>query len=181
LVFFLVVAAAAAAADPARPSVSTPGNLSGIETAPSGRTNPEVGISACRGLWRYLDSLRDLGLTDADLRKDITCIVADFDSNGSLDFLVWGRHEPSRRGLRGTRTFKILFFGGNKILRTEIIRHEDYDHAVMWPRGRSSSGACAVLPQTLDGIMLPGEGGGSWYYIYEPGSRKLRGEFACDE
>lgn len=182
LIFILAIGSAASvAADRARSSTSTPANLSGIETAPHSRTNPEAGVSACRGLWRYLDRLGDLGLTDADLRKEVTCIVADFDSNGSVDFLVWGPHEPSKRGLRGTRSFKVLLFDGKKIIRTETIRHEDYDHAVIWPRGHGSDGACPVSPQTLDGIVLPGEGGGSWYYVYEPSSRKLRGKLACDE
>ena len=178
LIFFLIGSAACPAADPAPSSAA---NHSDIETTPNGRTQPGAAVSACRGLWRYLGHLRDLGLADADLRKAVTCVVADFDANGSLDFLVWGRHQPSRQGLRGTRPFKILFFDGNKVVHTETIRQEDYDQAVIWPWGRGSEGACPVLAQTLDGILLPGEGGGSWYYVFEPRSRKLSGELACDE
>jgi hypothetical protein len=156
------------------------GNLSGIETTPPGRTAPEPGISACRGLSRYRAGLNDI-LTDADLVKEVSCIVADFDSNGSLDFVIWGRHEPSQRGLRGTRSFKALFFDGQRLIRTETIRREDYDQAVLWARGRGFDGACKVSPPTVDGIMLPGEGGGTWHYLYERKSERLKAGFACDE
>ena len=168
-------------ADNAHSEAPIPRNLSLIVTAPAGPTQSDPGVSKCSDLGRYRDSLGDIGLTASGLTKDLDCVVADFDSNGYLDFVIWGPLEPGRQGLRGTRKFKVLFFDAQSIMRTEVIRKEDYDHALLWPRGSGHSGACQVSPQARDGVKLPGEGGGTWFYIYDPASGGLRGELVCDE
>ena len=155
--------------------------VSGIEARPPGRTPPHPGWSTCLRLSPYRVSLCDIGLGDVGLEKEVTCIVADFDSNGSLDFLIYGNQEPSKQGLRVTTSFKVLFFDDRRMLRAETIRRDDYDYALLWPAGQGSLGACSVSPRTVDGIILPGEGGGTWYFSYDATLRKLTGEFACDE
>jgi hypothetical protein len=179
----LVIAGAVlvGAGEDARSQAPIPRALSGIVPAPPGPTPGEPGVSRCSGLSRYRHRLGDTGPEEPELAAGVACVVGDFDANGHLDFAIWGRLGPSRRGLRGTRTFTVLFFGAGALVRTEVIRQEDYDHAVLWPRGRGHRGACPVSPQARDGIMLPGEGGGTWLYAYDPAAGRLRGELVCDE
>lgn len=167
--------------DEVRADTSTPRDLSRIVVVPPGRTPENNGVSQCSGLQAYAESLRDTGLSAPELAKGVNCVVADFDANGYLDFAIWGALEPSKRGLRGTRRIKVLFFRGRAVVRSETIVQEDYDQALLWARGSGHDGACDVARHQKDGVKLPGEGGGTWFYAYDPASRRLHGQFVCDE
>ncbi len=152
----------------------------GTSKLPEG-TKQNTSITACQELQKYQSNSGNRGSIPADLKGESICIMADFDSNGFQDFVVWGHLEPGKQNSRGTRSFKVLYFDDTRILRTQTIKHDGYDHAAFWPRGKGSEGACKISPQQRDGIVLPGEGGGSWYYIYDPQAEAMVGRFACDE
>lgn len=148
------------------------------EGAPPAQAQSRIVMSdsGCSGLDAHRALLEDVGLGGVEATTVVRCVVADFDANGTLDAALWGVADED-----GTRPFKLLLFQGDTVLQAATIRKPGYAEAVLWPRGTGPSGACQVEPQPRDGLMLPGEGAGSWYFTFDPTSGGLREQLVCDE
>lgn len=154
-----------------------------VPPAPAGvkmtGTNLLKQVGQCQGLERYATNLSDIGITERQLQKPLSCIWGDFDGNGFLDFVIWGTL-TEHPGFVGIRKFKVLLFNAGRIIKSQIIENENKDTLLLYPKTRKT-GEFGEPPTKLDGLVQWGEGGPTYIYLYDQRSSKMqRHEFPSE-
>jgi len=121
---------------------STALNESGISYSPIMKVNNQnatIGASFCKGVLKnHPSSLTEIGISTKILEKDCNCTVGDFDGNGYLDFAFWGINKlnpTNQSGLNNLdyENYVVLFFKGETILNSELIKTESGFPLVYYP------------------------------------------------
>ena len=104
--------------------------------------------------------LRGSALYEWDLVRGTSCIVADFDGNGYLDFALQGGGLPK---IRPARQLRIVFYE-----RREPVRYLDIPGAgfELYP-ARPEEGEFGEPASTLDGLVKWGEGGSTFIWLFD--------------
>lgn len=71
----------------------------------------------CQGAVPKNVDLNQIGLSPTDLKNGVECVSGDFDSNGSLDFMLYGSYIRSEN----RRYSLVLFYKGATVLKTQLI------------------------------------------------------------
>lgn len=114
--------------------------------------------------WRNSDGivpLNDIGFSDHDIIRGLSCIVGDYDGNGFADFAFQG--EKLVDGNRRTY-LKVLFYEDKKVTREMLLRGDFFSlyHAT------KEEGEFGEPPSETDGLMIPGEGGTTHVFLFDP-------------
>lgn len=110
-------------------------------------------VDRCSGSVSSKTPLDKIGLTKKELKDSVYCIAADFDYNGSMDFVIWGaRH--SRQGWE-SRDNLVLLFDGPKIIFEKVILNK-YPLCLYVPATRR--GRYGEPKTNIPGLIMQGEG-----------------------
>ncbi len=127
----------------------------------------------CKGEVTKNAKLESVNLSNEELAKGIFCTSGDFDGNGVRDFTLYG-------GTEKQPAFHVLFFEAGKIIRVQTIREPHL--FMMWIYNRREKEGPYGEPATdSDGLVQPGEGGTSYYYIYNKKTKSLDPDWSPSE
>ena len=130
-------------------------------------------LFVCLGAEHYAEQLKGIGLTSEQLASRVTCVAGDFDGNGDLDFAIWGAAVNDINSGALFRKFMVLFFEAGTVLRTQAIVNRNRDHLWLYhPQCEPNEFGSPV--SDLPGLVQSGEGGTTYYFIYDAGSGKLK-------
>ena len=114
--------------------------------------------------WRNRDGsvpLNDIGIDDHDILKGLSCIVGDYDGNGYVDFAFEGKKTIDRKVIS---YLKVLFYEKKKVIR-EILLPGGY--FFLYP-ATDKKGSFGEPASKNDGFEIPGEGGTTRVYLFDP-------------
>ena len=133
----------------------------------------EERVFTCKGFERYSHELSVIGLKPAHLGGQIPCAPGDYDGNGHLDFAVWGDLYVRPNEEFETRRFKVLFFSGSQVLKSQQIETPGVDHLFLYkPTDSQEEDEAPVSP--YDGLLQIDQDGVAYYFTYDPSVRILQ-------
>jgi hypothetical protein len=173
MVFVLVIAAAQNAS-----ALTTPKNESSLQIA--GENEKDIWydrssghdvnlIKLCKGSVPKEVDLKSAGLSAEDLKSGVSCVTADFDKNGFLDFVLYGKSETSLVGgneVPNGVSLLVLFYKGKELMKTQLI-HRAAQVRVFEP----SDPDRANYPKrdaSYPALIRPGEGDRGYVYFFNP-------------
>ena len=129
--------------------------------------------NVCSGSINDATILHKIGLTEADLRKDVDCVVGDFDGNGYLDFALYGRiiHEPPV--IDHPEALGVIFFQGSNISKTQVLKDQHFSAPELYPT-TSKKGPFGEPVSKNAGIVEWGEGGATAICLYNSDSATMK-------
>ncbi len=107
--------------------------------------------------------LNDIGISDQEIIRGNPCVVGDFDGNGYLDFGFPGRSRSNQE------VFKVLFYLKDRIIFTELLQ----GHGYFLYKATDRKGEFGEPTSKTDGLYIPGEGGSTFVFLFNPKSRKF--------
>jgi len=121
--------------------------------------------NVCSGILNDAAILNKIGITEADLKKGVDCVVGDFDGNGYLDFAVYGRiiHEPPV--IDHPEALGVIFFQGSNILKTQVLKDKHFSAPELYP-ATTKKGPFGEPVSKTTGIVEWGEGGATVICLY---------------
>jgi hypothetical protein len=130
--------------------------------------------NVCSGSLNDVTILNKIGLTEADLRKGVDCVVGDFDGNGYLDFALYGRiiHEPPV--IDHPEALGVISFQGSNILKTQVLKDQHFSAPELYPT-KTKKGPFGEPASKTVGIVEWGEGGATVICLYN----SVRVEMTC--
>lgn len=118
--------------------------------------------------------LKGIRLSQAAVLKGVRCIRADFDNNGSYDFVFFGpfddkafwKAEPGEARFQYEPLFMVIFFEKDKILKSQILKNHGKDHIALYGP-TAKEGEFGEPPTDKPGLVQYGEGGDTYIYLYD--------------
>ena len=133
-------------------------------------TKESIFLGSIQFCWRSRGKtvpLKEVGITDYDLRRGRSCVVGDFDGNGFLDFAFRGR---KRSGGKEIHTLRVLFYHGTDSIRIIDIPGSGF---FLYP-ATDSEGPFGEPRTEFDGLINPGEGGSTFVYLFDLTTQEFR-------
>lgn len=133
-------------------------------------------IKFCKGSVPKTVELESVGLSASKLKDGVSCVAADFNGDGFLDFVLYGSkgqteviHYDRATKTRVTKTVEVgrnllaVFFQGPGVLRTQLIKNsaEVFIFEAKDPNRKKYPKANPLLP----GLLRPGQGDRGWVYF----------------
>jgi hypothetical protein len=124
--------------------------------------------------------LKQIRLSQASVLKGVSCIKADFDNNGSYDFVFFGPFDdkafwsaqPGEARFQYEPLFIVIFFEKSKLLKSQILKNHGKDHIALYGP-MAKKGEFGEPPSDKPGLIQHGEGGDTYIYLYDPKIHQL--------
>lgn len=126
---------------------------------------PEESLLLCRGELAGV-GLAEAGLDASELANGVRCVAADFDGNGSRDFVLYGDSLPENRA----RVFLAAFTDGDRVTRHFVFSHPGVADLVRYaPTGEE--GPFGEPASAMPGLVQWGEGGSTFVFLFDPATQ----------
>jgi hypothetical protein len=142
---------------------ANPKNESALQTIDRGP------IKLCKGWVPKEVNLKTAGLSSDALKTGISCVASDFDKNGYLDFVLYGKQDTmiiDGEDIPVGIKLLILLYKGKEIVKTQLIRHG----AKVFVFGPNAPGRDSYPEHdsSYPALIRPGEGDRGYVYFFNP-------------
>ncbi len=129
----------------------------------------EHGPMDCKGSTGKKAKLSEIGLSAENLKNGITCVAADFDGNGYIDFLLTGSISP---GEKYPAKFLAVLYNKNTIVKQHIFSSSGIRVPSVY-RARRFPSARGHPRSKTDGILSSNKTYNN-YFLYNPKTKKFK-------
>lgn len=122
---------------------------------------------SCRGSISSKVRLSEIGISPQELKTGLVCVAGDFDGDGYLDFLFYGKVTHRKNSDSYYKKFLIVFFNKNNIVRQIPF---EFEKRLIWPalyEATNKTSRQGHPASKTDSFFDPGEGAADWVFIFD--------------
>lgn len=126
----------------------------------------------CHGTIGNNAKLKDIGITKSEIKNGINCVAGDFDGNGYLDFLLFGKYIDLPPVIPHPENYLAVLYNKKEIINQLIVKHPKLSHPFLY-KARDIKGEFGEPASKTDGFIEPGEGGTTVIFLYNKKTKKF--------